>query len=105
LKLPFNSVRIGHRDYSIIIESPPFYYEGYEVDGLCCKHKGQITLVKGDLIYMKSSLIHELFHGIFHEHGVDMVKDDEERIVSSIERSMMQVIRDNQLMMEWLIGA
>lgn len=52
--------------------------------------------------YMEAdTLLHEILHGIWWERDI-RAKDGEERIVAEISGGLIQVLRDNPALLEWL---
>lgn len=53
---------------------------------------------------MLDSFWHELLHGIIHEFGVDVDGRHEEKIVTKLANSLIEVFHKNPKMLEWTLN-
>ena len=49
----------------------------------------------------KVTLAHEIAHAIFYERGLNLKETDEETIVDEIGKALIQIIRDNPIIVEY----
>jgi hypothetical protein len=47
-------------------------------------------------------VLHELFHAIYANEGLDVNGDGEESIVSSFETGLVSLFRDNPKLLNWI---
>lgn len=97
-----SSVRIGHIDYKIV-----------EMEKLTASANYGMFVSEDEEIHLRSGmsprrtgevLLHEILHGIV-EHQNLLLKEDEERIVTSIANGLSAVIRDNQAVFIQIVKA
>ncbi len=100
------TVRVGFRDYAISFRKK---LAGGAI-GLCDKltkhdhEKGQIHVLKGlNDIEKANTVLHEIFHAIYTERGVNLSDKQEEQVVTAMTNGLIDFIRDNpRFLVRWL---
>ena len=96
-------VKIDTATYDISIVSEIIILDGRQCKGSIDYNKNIIKIA--DFIgesQAKITLMHEIMHGMVFERGICLEKGDEESIVDELGKAMMQVIRDNKDLIEYL---
>jgi len=92
------SIRIGSCDYEVeftgngLVANRKECYARIDYDN----HLIEINSKLGDKQQRELSFLHEMFHAIAKERGLEF--EDEELIVDELAKGLHQVIRDNQEM-------
>lgn len=93
------TVHIGYRNYDIVFVKK---IDGEKSHGECIypKHpmhgKGKIRILKGqDGIEKSNTILHEIFHAIARDKGLELSDAMEERIVCAFTNGLVAFIKDN----------
>ena len=91
-----NIVRIGSCDYKVEQTDNTLVLENKVCYGVIDYDKHLIELKRdlGDKQQMELTFLHELFHGMVRERGLEL--DNEELVVDELAKVLHQVIRDNK---------
>ena len=96
-------VKIDTATYDISIVSEIIILDGRQCKGSIDYNKNIIKIA--DFVgesQAKITLMHEIVHGMVFERGISLDKGDEETIVDELGKAMLQVIRDNKDLIEYL---
>lgn len=96
-------IRIGHVNFRLLPLGPAEAAEE-GADGLTAPDLEEISIA-GNLAPDRAAevLLHEILHGIYHVRGL---KDgmSEERVVTDMAPLLLEVLRDNQRVLEFLVN-
>jgi len=92
------TVRIGSCDYAVELVNTALLNNNQACYGVIDfnNHAIRVNHALGDRQTSELAFLHELFHGIVHERGLDL--ENEELVVDELAKSLHQVIRDNPQM-------
>lgn len=98
-KMP-KAVKVGAHTYSVVRPKSPKDGDT-EVDGLCEDYELRLTVRSGlKRSRAQETAIHELLHTC--TDGTDVAIDIEEKLVGMIAPKLLQIIKDNPELMEYL---
>jgi Zn-dependent peptidase ImmA (M78 family) len=95
-----SKVRIGSVIYDVVFTENNLVANGKECYATIDYnfHTIEINTKLADSQKHEQSLLHEIFHGILHDRGIEL--DDEESIVEALALGMHQIIKDNPEMVQ-----
>jgi hypothetical protein len=93
-------VRIGSVDYKVnLVDTPVFSSDGARCYGriMWSEHFIEIDKSIQDYQGQEITFLHELIHGMIHEHNIDVGDDEaEEKLTERLAMALHQIIRDNK---------
>lgn len=107
-KTPFKSkapetIRIGYQDFTLRMQ--PYSIETAGEYGHTHKVNSVISVnLMGNSIEQVNTLIHECLHAIYHTQGIKTDGDVEELVVNSLANGLVQMIRDNPQLIEYILS-
>jgi Zn-dependent peptidase ImmA (M78 family) len=101
---PFCKVRIGYQDVSVYLISPEDDGRLEDSEGFYQSSKAMICINDRQCASEQfATLMHETLHGIFYTYGMREIitdKEDEEFIVNTMAGALIQVLRDNPILLK-----
>lgn len=95
-------LKIGYKDFTLYFVNS---IDGGETNGECVKDVGVIKITKGlNNIEKANTVLHEVFHGIWHVQGIGMGDETEERVVTAMTNGLVDFIRDNPRFVDRVIS-
>ena len=98
-----NKVKIDTVTYDITVTNEVIIVDGRECKGSIDYNKNIIKIA--DWLgkeQAKVTLMHEIVHGMAFERGIKFDNTGEETIVDELGKAMLQVIRDNKELIEYI---
>lgn len=106
-KQPYKSqapafIRIGYQDYTLKMQ--PYSLETTGEYGHTNRVNSVISVNQmGNQVEQVNTLIHECLHAIYHTQGIKTDVDTEELVVNSLANGLVQMIRDNPQLIEYIL--
>ena len=98
-----DSVKIDSVVYDIVVTDKTIVVDGRECKGSIDYNKNIIKIA--DFLgegQSKVTLMHEIVHGMAFERGIKFDGTGEETIVDELGKAMLQVMRDNPILVKYI---